>query len=417
MNRTGKLLIFDSWTMGSIHIIRLLDPLAALGIVPMFVHVGSWGDDPGRPARETISGLDVRDISGYHGLDDVLERERPDAVLFLSLDPMLHRAFNRYVRRRGIPTINLYPGLWSAQNYEQLTTDRAEVFSYWRWVAGRTVRALRYAIPVYLAAVSRTGGGAAEVRALAAELGNKAAGRMALRAPLDAAADYICVYNGLDARHAAAKYNPPRDRIVQVGVPDLIKFKGVEPLIGRFTNEASHTLAHVVYVGTGRRGSRLKIADDADYVEHLKATANALAAYGKTLVCKLHYSRAEAIDALRSGSAANVRACGDEDFVEALASSCGAIIEPSTAALVPIVMGKPVFLAQYGRLEGLTYGPALAQYPKARPLTSLDEIGVVAQPMAGGDAETWIREVGGPLPASEMPARVARVIAGAIGVQ
>lgn len=418
MTARGKLLIFDSWTKGSIHIVRLLEPLAALGIAPLFVHVGSWGDDPGRPRRETISGLDVRDISGYRGLDDVLERERPDAVLFLSLDPMLHRAFNRYVRRRRVPVVSLYPGLWSAQNYEQLTIDRTEVLTYWRWVAGRLTRALRYAIPVYLTSVARTGGGREEVRAFATEVRNKAVGRMALRAPRDGTPDYVCVYNGLDARHAAAKFDPPRDRIVQVGIPDLIKFRGVEPLIGRYVSEASHVHPHVVYIGTGRRGSRLKIADDADYVEHLQATAKALAAYGKTLVCKLHYSRTEAIDALRSGSVANVRTCGDEDFVDALASSCGAIIEPSTAGLVPIMMGKPVFLAQYGHLAGLPYGPALAQYPRARSLTFFDEIGMVASPMEPtGDVHAWIREVTGPLPASDMPARVAAVIAAAMGIQ
>ena len=407
-----KLLVFDSWTAGSIHIIRLLEPLAARGIDVVFAHVGSWGDDPGRPAREIISGLEVRDIRHYRGLTDILETERPDGVLFLSLDPLLHRAFNRYCRQRRLPIVNLYPGLWSVQNYEQLGMDQDHRWAYWAWVAGRAARATRYAIPGYIRSLLRTGASAAEWKMFLAEFVHKAKGTANLRAPADAASDAICVYNEHDARHAVRKYQVARDRVTLVGIPDLIKFGGLNESVGAYAFRADEASPTVVYIGTGRRGTRLKLADEQVYVEHLTQTADVMGRMGKTLVCKLHYSRTDAIAAVSAGRHPHLRACGDADFISELQASCGAIIEPSTAALVPIVMGKPVFLAQYGRLAGLTFGPALAGYPRSRSIETFDGLRVIAEPVPSpADLMTSILEVAGPQPAAAMPERVADVIA------
>lgn len=410
-----KLVVFDCWTKGSVHIIRLLESLEAQRIDPVFVHVGSWGDDSGRPASETLSGLAVRDIRGYPGIRSVLDAETPDAVLFLSLDPMVHRAFNRYCRQRRIPTVNLYPGLWSAQNYDELSMDRRDIHLYWRWVASRLTRFTRYVFPVYIWSMLRTGAAPREWWSFVVEVYRKLAGVAMLGAPADAAADYICVYNEHDARHAVGKYGAAADRVVQVGVPDLIKFGGLEGALGRYCDEASEMYPQVVYIGTGKRGTRLRMADSDQYLRHLVETGATLARHDKRLVCKLHYSRADVIAELERGAHPGISVCHDDDFVATLEASCGAIIEPSTAALVPLVMGKPVFLAQYGKLSGLTFGPALQAYPRARSIVSLDDLRWVAAPVESpAGTEDWIRSVAGPLPTAAMPARVVRVIATAM---
>src|SRR6478609_3090333 len=112
-----KVIGFDSWTGGAHHYQRLIDAFRAQGLALSLVHIGSWGSDLGRPPVETIGDLPVRDISSYpkRGFPDILDAERPDAVLFLSTETFAHRAFNLYCKSRGIPTVNLYHGLVRVQ--------------------------------------------------------------------------------------------------------------------------------------------------------------------------------------------------------------------------------------------------------------------------------------------------------------
>ena len=52
-----KIIIFDSWTLGSRHIFRLTSLLANSGIKLCYCHVGSWGDDIGKKKEEVIIRL------------------------------------------------------------------------------------------------------------------------------------------------------------------------------------------------------------------------------------------------------------------------------------------------------------------------------------------------------------------------
>ena len=54
-----KIILFDSWTKGSRHIFRLLNELENRSIQIKLIHVGSWGDEKGRPLKESINGLEV----------------------------------------------------------------------------------------------------------------------------------------------------------------------------------------------------------------------------------------------------------------------------------------------------------------------------------------------------------------------
>src|SRR5206468_2062361 len=90
------------------------------------------------------------------------------------------------------------------------------------------------------------------------------------------------------------------------------------------------------------------------------------------------------------------------------------IVEPSSAAVVPALLGIPVLLAQYGRLGAQRYGEVLTSYPRARNLT---DIGSVASLLGSERAELdsdrtrdWIACNAGPLPATQMPERVADVV-------
>ena len=60
-----------------------------------------------------IGEMQVRDVAYYgnKSLLEILDIEKPHAVVFLSNDVFAHRAFNRYCILRNIPTLHLYHGL------------------------------------------------------------------------------------------------------------------------------------------------------------------------------------------------------------------------------------------------------------------------------------------------------------------
>ena len=88
--------------MGSHHNSWLVPAFSASNIELLLLHLGSWGEDTGRPKEEVIDGLLVRDISYYDrgSFDQMLEAEQPDLVLFLSTEIFLHQAFKDIVFQR-----------------------------------------------------------------------------------------------------------------------------------------------------------------------------------------------------------------------------------------------------------------------------------------------------------------------------
>jgi hypothetical protein len=101
-------------------------------------------------------------------------------------------------------------------------------------------------------------------------------------------------------------------------------------------------------------------------------------------------------------------------FIEAIEACAAALVEPSTLAMVPALMGLPVFFARYGSVRDLIFGRTLKQYPRGRMLEDISQFGrmledenrAVDRPAVG----EWIRSNAGPLPASDMPERVAAIV-------
>ena len=123
-----KLLLFDCWTKGLIHIHRLVSSLKKYDIEIVLLHTGSWGDDRGRDAHEYIEGIEVFDISYFKSFDEALNIINPSGVLFLSMDTMLSRGFNRLSKSKGLKTILLYHGLHSV--FHSLAADKKSFFNF-----------------------------------------------------------------------------------------------------------------------------------------------------------------------------------------------------------------------------------------------------------------------------------------------
>jgi len=419
MSKPMKVILFDSWTKGHIHIIRLLDALKEQNIEIHIVHIGSWGDEVGRPEKEIIAGINVHDISAYRNLEAVLHVEKPDLVLFLSLDPLLHRAFNRYCIANKVPTVNLYHGVHSV--LESLSAEKKNIHDYWMWAISRMKRTIKYIFPTYIISLIKTKADLKDWLTFFSEIGNKIIGVGVSKASNDAVTNYICVFNDYDIKHARKKYSAPLNKIVAVGYPDILKFNGLEESIFKFIEQDSTSEQYAVYIGTGVRGTKMMLTDSKEYYQHLVQTNNLIKKMNKKLVCKLHYSRLNEIKDYAQQDGSDIIFCGDDEFIDTLKKSCGSIIEPSTAGLVPILMGKPVFLAQYGKLSGLLYGPALSSYPKSSSLSSWNDFSLIGEAtfnnLLQNETEEWIKSISGPLPASDMPNRVVEVINRAINAR
>lgn len=405
-----KVVLFDSWTKGSRHIFRLLEQFENHNIDILLVHVGSWGDEPGRANCEVINGLKVNDINVYKNLENVIKIENPDLVLFLSLDPLIHRAFNRYCQKYNIPTVNLYHGVHSV--FKSLSADRKYIWKYWLVLAKNIIDRLGHTLFVYLKSLFSTHASLKAWKELFSDIFKKVFGIAIDKANMDAVTTYVCVFNEFDQKQAARKFSISLDRVKIVGSPDILKFPGLEKLISKYTSEQSHSNQSVVYIGTGVRGTKMKLLDDKDYFKFLLNTYKALKIHNKKLIIKLHHSRVEAIQKYFSMIDSNVIFCNDNEFVNELRKSCGAIVEPSTAALVPLLMGKPIFLTRYDALSGLEFGSIITSYPKALSIDDYSDLCKINQPIENTESETnaWIASAAGPLPANDMPFRVVSVI-------
>jgi len=409
-----KVILFDSWTKGSRHIFRLLKEFDNHNIDILLVHVGSWGDEPGRADHEVINGLKVCDIRVYGNLENVINIENPDLVLFLSLDPLIHRAFNLFCQKYNIPTVLLYHGVHSV--FKSLSADKRHINKYWTKLIKNFYERIWYVLFVYLKSLIKTAAGVRTWLDLFSSIYKKVFGIAIDKANQDAATTYICVFNEFEQKQAIRKFSLSADQVKVVGSPDILKFPGLEKLIFSYINEQSCFSETVVYIGTGIRGTKMMLSDDKEYFKHLYKTYKALESHNIKLKLRLHYSRVDKIREYFSLTDSDIDFCDENEFISELKRGYGAIVEPSTAALVPVLMGKPIFLTRYGRLSGLEFGSIISSYPKAASLDHLNDLSIITNPIIHSETETmeWIKAVAGPLPASKMPFRVVSLINSAI---
>jgi hypothetical protein len=370
-----KIIIFDSWTLGSIHIFRFAPLLVNSGIELCYCHVGSWGDDIGRKKEETINNLKFRDISYYgNNLKKILDHEKPDMVLFLSLDPMIHRAFNLYVKKYKILSAILYPGLWSVQSYSSLFISPKNFFSHFISLLRGFYRSLTYSIPTYIKSLKVNKSSISDWYDFFFEFLFKFFGFIKHVAPKSASIDYAFVFNDFDLDHAVKKFNLPKKNVFVIGVPDFIKFNLKSSQINSYSSKKiNKNDNHIVYIGSGPRSTLMKFKSPLDYANYIIFTAKYLKEnLNFKLACKLHYSRAKEYEILKKEK--NIILINDNNFVKYLLKSRGALVEPSSAVLIPVALGVPVFFACFGKLKGIKFGPALLAYPNKKIINQLSDI-------------------------------------------
>ena len=379
------------------------------------LHIGSWGGDLGRPKEECIGELFVRDISYYpkKNLHEILEFEQPDAVLFLSNDVFAHRAFNRYCGTKGIPTLLLYHGLVEIQSTHGERMYNTNLYNQVFHVSSRILKALTKVWPLYAHALHITKAGGNDWGRFFSDIINLAMGKYIPIAAPDSRASACAVYTKADVDHALKKYGYARGDVHVVGNPDLSKFNLKSEMLGCADAEKRETNKEIVYIDTGLIYAGLVFANADDYLLHLTTLAKTLVSQGLSLAIKLHPDH-DRTNFPKQIEKLGIRVINNEEFVPSLLRCRGAMVEPSTAALIPALLGLPLMMVAFGKLKEQKYGKVLMDYPRSSLLTdvssAISEIKKIESNPAK-ELNTWITNNAGPLPADEMPNRVAQVIA------
>jgi hypothetical protein len=401
-----KVIGFDCWTRGAAHYERLVESFARRGLDLMLIHLGSWGDEKGRPPEERIGKLTVRDISFYAGrsLGEILAAENPAAVIFTSTDAFAHRAFNRYCRARNVPTLHLFHGL---QQLMEIPFKSSAWKRLWL-MRGHVSKLAAHFIPVYARSLWETQATAAEWSRLAQDIAGRARGRRARLAAADSRADRVCVYIESEKECAVGRFDYSPASVFAVGNPDLVSF-GLTA--ARIAACVAPTAARrdVVYIDTALVAYGFVYDSEDDFIRHVLDTHAQLERQGRRLIFKPHPAQAPRV--IAAISASGVPICSKEQFLDTLQQSCACIAEPSSASLIPALIGLPLFLARYGKLAGQAFGALLCSYPRARELTDLqafnDLLATENATLDPARTRQWIDSNTGPLPAQDMPARVA----------
>jgi hypothetical protein len=153
------------------------------------------------------------------------------------------------------------------------------------------------------------------------------------------------------------------------------------------------------------------------FIGHLAQTSANLAAQGKKLAFKPHPAHDLAFLASRL-EGTGVELVSNQQFLPKLRECCACIAETTSVALMPALMGMPLLYAQYGELEEQRFGTILTSYPRGYALTDVSHLTeILARDAKGVDrkaVDDWIAFNSGPLPAEDMPDRVAQIVEGLV---
>lgn len=418
-----KVLGFDGWTMGAHHYVRLLDTFAEKNIELVLTHLGSWGDDKGRKKEESINGLTVRDISYYGNsdFDGILALEQPDLVLFLSTETFAHRAFQRYCKRRGIPTLYLYHGLVSVTVFDGKNEPyRLNVLGQVKFVFRQAYKSLAHTFPAYAKSLFKTSAKFHEWIRFLQDITYRLMGKTIFFPAADSVATKCCVYTAADVQDATSRFKLSGSDIVVVGNPDLLAFGMTSESLGEMVAYDSSGSKNVMYIDSGMPSLGYNFKSEKEYGEYIIDLGNRLNLQHRNIMVKLKPHPVEHKEYMTDLlSKNNIEIVGNKEFIEKLKTCCACITEPSTLGLLPTLIGIPLFMARFGPMESLLYGNVFTEYPRAQYLDDIShfsELLLKEQALCDPDRVMgWINKNSGPMPAEDMPKRVAQVVLDTVG--
>jgi hypothetical protein len=418
--QSRKIVGFDSWTGGAHCYQRLLPALSARSIELNLVHLGSWGNDQGNLREQKMGDLLVRDISYYEGqsFEKMLDYEKPEAVIFLSTDTFAHRALIRYCKQRSIPTLNLYHGLISigGETEGRSGLPTRSRLGHLRYVLSKIKKLIIRTFPCYINSLLKTNATLIDWKRFICDTYFLAIGSdpAFVQAASDAKTTKCAVYIPADKVHATSCYGFTKQEVFVVGNPDLPHFGLEQYMIGSWFQPKKYDEKSIMYIETGYSSVGAFYSGTQDFISHLLETANSLAVHGYRMRLKLKPNQVNTKDIERGLTNSSIELVSNDNFMQSLKECSACIVEVTSLALFPALLGMPVLLAKYGPLKTLTFGSVLTSYPRAYPLNNITEL-VPTLDRDEREADLfelkdWIKLNVGPLPPEMMPERVATII-------
>jgi hypothetical protein len=406
-----KIICFDSWTQGSVHFKRLVEPFNNAGYSLLLIHLGSWGHEIDRPTEEVIDGLIIRDISYYQkkSFVQIIKAEQPSGVLFLSIQAFAHRAFNRACKFLNIPTLHIYHGIINVQSTSSKRLYSISLAAQYHQFFSRVVDNIVYVIPTYISTMMATKSNIKDWLWFIWDIWRKiSSNSYSGKAAPDTHTSGCTVLIEADVEHAVIRYGASIDNVFVVGNPDLITFNFDQKMLGMCAKRNVTISKELVYMDTALIEAGTAFNNSYEYSDFLIKLAETLNKLDIKMSLKLHpvHYRTGVLERTRE---AGIEIIDNKDLVSRLLHARGVIVEPSTVTMIPALLGVPVLLAQFGPLSNLTYGQVLTSYPRSRYLKNINKIEqelTEAERIDFRSTYNWISQHSGPMPPLDMPKRV-----------
>jgi len=412
-----KIICFDNWTRGAHHFSRLQKSFKKFGYKLILIHIGSWGHDKDRPKEELINSMLVRDISYYNHCSffEILKKEKPHAVLFLSIRSPAFMAFNRCANYLKIPTCHIYHGVVNVQKFIKGDLEHKNSLFMRKKIFSRLYSIFLKLIPVYIFSLIKTKANLSVWLEFLTELFNKLLSlKLKKKYLFDTKTSIGCVYTYLDAKHMKLNYGLKFKQIYIVGNPDFIKFDLKYSDLGLMTNNKNKK--KIIYIETGFLDRGIAYKSIENFINHIYETKIAVENLGYKFLIKLKphsiSAKKEIISMLKSK---DIDICDNKNFLNQLKNSRAVITEPTSAALLPAALGLPLLLASYGELSNLNYGIILKSYPRSSRLRSLKSLSKQLKlnnlnSKKKGFFKIWLKKNIAPFDFKKMPDRVAKAV-------
>ena len=359
----------------------------------------------------------MRDISYYNtnNFDDILQLEKPNAVLFLSTQTFAHRAMIRFCKKRSIPTIHLTHGVFATMATNSGKYYSYNLLSYSKFIISRALKMFRLTWPVYLRSLINTQANLKDYVLFFRDNLNLLLGRIASAAD-DSITDVCLIYLDSDKEFIEKHFNFKPDQIIVVGNPDLMYFGLKNDLINSYQMKSLSENSEVVYIDTSLILRGAIFTSIQEYVNHLTQLQFELKRIGKKLVVKLH-PNFDSTEIPKTLQDQGVFVCEHNKFIDHLNSASFVITEASSAALIPAYMGLPILYAKFGMLSAHEFGKIFEGYPRGYYLKDISQLNEIFSALLTGGLEQkleitnkWIDQNIGPKPIEDMPKRVVKEI-------
>ncbi|MGL0957074.1 hypothetical protein [Vibrio vulnificus] len=375
MNKKYKIIGFDGWTGGARHYARFVNhtDMEQVSLDFKLIHLGSWGAQSNCPKQEIIDGVKCFDISYYgsRSYKKILEKEKPDLVIFLSTHVFDHRAMIKQCNKNNIKTLHIFPGLLGALAINSKNVYKFKLSSHLLNVVTRLPKLIRYTFPNYISNLVSTKASMESWKELLIDLACQAIRKNRLKYSLDSTANRCLVYMESEIKIATDKYGYNSDDVKIIGLPDVTDFNiRNSDILSLIENKE---MKKVVYFDTGYIYTGDVFLSVEEYVKHILNVRDELASRGLELIFKPKPQPGNKLkeQMLQALEFEKVSIYEGKDIKKILSISKFIMTEPSTIGLSAALMGLPIVLVGFEKFKGQEYGECLLDYPMTSYASSL----------------------------------------------